>query len=180
MEEEELLAPDLILLLMVAPSRWPQAENRINGITRLEKLLFLIEKEHGEHIGLEEPFQFESYHYGPYSRAVYEAVELLEEANLLEEYRQLTDSNLDRAEELLYSDTATELSYERQFALTSDGETVASYLASIHSQVYERISKLKDQYGGLTLQNLIYHVYTQYPDYTEKSVIRDQVLGTIA
>lgn len=180
MQNEDLLAPDLILLLMAAPSRWPQAENRINGITRLEKLLFLLEEEYGHEFTIDQPFEFVAYHYGPYSRAIYEAVELLEEASLLEEYRHFTDSNLDRAEELLYSDTVTELSYERQFKLTSEGELVAAYLADVHPEVFDRITRLKEQYAGLTLQNLIYHVYTQHPSYTEKSIIRDQVLKSLA
>ena len=179
METEDLFASDLILLLLIAPSKWPQATNQVNGITRLEKLLFLIEEECGDQIAIEEPFEFTAYHYGPYSRAVYEAVELLEEANLLAEHRHFTDSNLDRAEELLYSDTATELSYERRFKLTSEGELVAAYLAEIHPKIYGRITNLKDRYAGLTLQNLIYHVYTQYPSYTEKSLIRDQVFQAI-
>ena len=45
MDTDELIASDLILLLLAAPTRWPQAQNRINGITRLEKLLFLIDQE---------------------------------------------------------------------------------------------------------------------------------------
>ena len=135
MDTEELIAPDLILLLMAAPTRWQEARNRINGITRLEKLLFLIDKE-CTHANIERPFEYIAYHYGPYSKEVYEAVELLEEAGLIEEQRVFTDSDLDRAEELLYSDMTTEISYERQFILTDDGRAVADYL-----QLHTRDSK---------------------------------------
>lgn len=176
MDTEELIAPDLILLLLAAPTRWNRAKYRINGITRLEKLLFLIDKEceHGLSVG--EPFQFVAYHYGPYSRDVYEAVELLEEAKLVEERRFITDSDLDRAEELLFSDMTTELSYERQFFLTDDGKKVAEHLAAAHPQIQKKIEQIKDRYAGLSLQHLIFHVYRQYPDYTKRSVIRDKII----
>ncbi len=176
MDTEELIAPDLILLLLAAPTRWPQAQNRINGITRLEKLLFLIDKECKQVRAIDKPFDFTAYHYGPYSKEVYEAVELLEEARLLSEHRQFTESDLDRAEEVLYSDTATEISYERQFILTDEGKSVASYLAKSHPQFQRQIELLKDQYAGLTLEDLIYRVYHKYPEYTEKSIIRDKVM----
>ena len=173
MDTEELIGPDIILLLLAAPTRWKQAENRINGITRLEKLLFLVDNECKSELNVAEPFSFVAYHYGPYSKDVYEAVELLEEAGLLEEQREFTDSELDRAEELLYSDMTTEISYERQFFLTPDGESVANYLANHHPQLQKKLGCLKDQYAGLTLQNLIFYVYSHYPDYTGRSVIRD-------
>lgn len=175
MDTEDLIAPDLILLLLAAPTRWPQAQNRINGITRLEKLLFLIDKE-CKHANVSEPFKYIAYHYGPYSKEVYEAVELLEEAGLLREHREFTDSDLDRAEELLYSDTTTEISYERQFLLTDDGKAVADYLAKSHLRLQEQIERLKDQYAGRSLQNLIFHVYNAYPDYAMRSIIRDKVM----
>ncbi|MCQ3813017.1 MAG: hypothetical protein KTU85_01155 [Acidimicrobiia bacterium] len=176
MDTEELIGPDLILLLLAAPSRWSKAVDRINGITRLEKLLFLIGKECEHNTAIREPFGFIAYHYGPYSREVYEAVELLEEAELVREDRAFTDSDLDRAEELLYSDMTTEISYERQFLLTEKGKIIAEYLAKSHPLVQEEIKRIKDQYAGLTLQNLIFHVYSQYPDYSEQSIIRNKIM----
>ena len=176
MDTEELIAPDIILLLLTAPTRWSQAQYRINGITRLEKLLFLITKECLHDTAVGEPFEFVAYHYGPYSREVYEAVELLGEAELVREDRAFTDSDLDRAEELLYSDMTTEISYERQFVLTDKGKIVAKHLADLYPQLQKKIERIKDQYAGLTLQNLIFHVYSHYPDYTERSVIRDKIM----
>ncbi|MDE0268959.1 MAG: hypothetical protein OXI96_07990 [Acidimicrobiaceae bacterium] len=178
MDAEKLIGSDLILLLLAAPTRWEHASNRIEGITRLEKFLFLIEQECDYQSHIEERFHFEAYNYGPYSKEVYEAVDILKEAGLIEEFRKLTDSVLDSAEELLYSDTTTEISYERQFSLTENGRTIANYLANQHPKLQKRISNLKDEYGDLTLQDLIFHVYTRYPDYAKNSVIRDKIMGT--
>ena len=176
MENEPLIAPDLVLLLLATSTRWEQATNRINGITRLEKLLFLVDKECNYGDALDKTFDFVPYHYGPYSKEVYEAVELLEEAGLIEEQRNFTDSELDRAEELLYSGMATEISYERQFILTDDGKSIARYLFRNRPQLEAEIRRIKDTYAGLPLQTLIYYVYTKYPDYAVRSVIRDKIV----
>ncbi len=45
MTDYGLIGPDLVLLLLAAPGRGDAATNRVNGITRLEKLLFLADKE---------------------------------------------------------------------------------------------------------------------------------------
>lgn len=177
MDTERLIGSDLILLLLVAPTRHAQAVNRINGITRLEKLLFLIEQECDYESYVDERFNFIAYNYGPYSKEVYEAVDILKQAGLVEEERKITDSVLDNAEELLCSDTTTEISYERQFILTDNGEAVAKYLANHHSKLQKKMSEIKNEYAGLTLQDLIFQVYTQYPDYAEKSHIREKILG---
>ena len=180
METDELIGPDLVLLLLAAPTKWKDARDRINGITRLEKLLFLVEKECLFETAIQESFEFIPYHYGPYSQAIYEAVELLEEAGLVREWRKSTDSDLDTAEELFFSDTTPERAYERQFVLSEDGESVAEYLAQRNPGLIKRLGELKDKYCGLTLHELIFYVYSVYPKSTERSRIRDDVLGKIA
>ena len=112
----------------------------------------------------------------PYSKEVYEAVEILEEAELIREHREFTDSDLDRAEELLYSDMTTEISYERQFVLTANGRAVADYLGKLQPKLQKQIERLKDQYAGRSLRDLISYVYRQYPSSTSRSVIRDSIL----
>ena len=174
MDSEQLVGSDLILLLLAAPTRWEEATNRINGITRLEKLLFIASNE-CDLDNVEDAFEFTPYHYGPYSRAVYEAVEILEEAGLIRESRPFVASGLDRAEEL-FSDMTNEIEFERQFILTPDGEAIANYLAKWHRGVSAQLSEIKDRHAGVALQSLIRYVYTRYPTYAIKSRIRDEIL----
>jgi len=78
----------------------PCAPFRCNGITRLEKLLFLVEKETDLAAEVDETFPFEPYHYGPYSQQVYDAVDMLESLQLLGERRIQAQSGLDLGEEV--------------------------------------------------------------------------------
>ncbi len=41
----ELEVDDVIVLLLGAPSKAPALQNRIEGVTRLEKLIFLLKQE---------------------------------------------------------------------------------------------------------------------------------------
>src|SRR5579862_4067202 len=94
---EPLYGEDLVLLLLGAPTTVASAVGRVNGITRLEKLLFLADREKEAQANVLEPLVFRAYHYGPYSKKVYEAVEILAEAGLLAEERDIDDQTFDDA-----------------------------------------------------------------------------------
>src|SRR5260370_37802062 len=94
-----LFAEDLILLLLHAASSVGESPGELNGVTRLEKLLFLADKEADIGKLVPNPFAFKPYDYGPYSKAIYEAVDLLEEAKLLEEERVIEGTSIDELEE---------------------------------------------------------------------------------
>ena len=65
MAESQLDQTDTILLLLGAETADPHQRFRCDGITRLEKLLFLLEQETAFVKEVAEPFTFEPYHYGP-------------------------------------------------------------------------------------------------------------------
>ena len=170
----DLIASDLILLLLRAAGGMPGTEGEIRGITRLEKLLFLATQEEGIDKVVEDPFEFKPYHYGPYSKEIYEAVELLEELGLLIDDRYLDDDKLDEAEELALA-VADEEGVERRFMLTQDGEKVADLLATRRPEVLDKLSDVKRRYGSLGLRRLIRYVYSKYPQYAEQSIIRESM-----
>lgn len=174
---EPLVGSDLILLLLSAPAKNARALDRIDGITRLEKLLFLAEEESHLSERVQSAFQFRPYDLGPYSKEIYEAVELLEELDLLHEERVYEGSALDEEEEIAAALDKRE-GIERRFYLTDKGKAVAGFLASQHSDVANALSEIKDRYGRMPLRQLIRYVYTRYPRMAEFSKIRDEVLGS--
>lgn len=171
----DLIASDLILLLLRASGSEAGTAGSVHGITRLEKLLFLASQEEGVDDLVEDPFQFKPYHYGPYSKQIYEAVELLEELGLLIDDRYLDDDQLDEAEELAL-DVADEQGVERRFILTESGEKVADLLAAGRPDVFDKLSRVKKTYGSLGLRRLIRYVYSKYPQFAEQSVIRESMI----
>lgn len=178
--ETALDQADLILLLLAAPSGDPAQQSRCNGITRLEKLLFLVGQETEVPAEVSDPFTFEPYHYGPYSRGVYDAVDLLKSLRLIEERRVEVTSGLDLGETfgtLDQADINDVASYvERQILLTQDGQAVARVLSTRFSAKSKlELVDLKGKYGAMPLRQLLRYVYGKYPAFAARSRIRNSL-----
>ncbi|MDE0120295.1 MAG: DUF4065 domain-containing protein [bacterium] len=174
MDTNTLIGPDLVLMLMGAPTKHEQAIHRINGITRLEKLLFLADKEAHVQDNIVDRLSFVAYHYGPYSHAIYKAIELLKEAEFIVEDREIDMASVDDIEEVI-TGVYEEGSIERRFRLTETGLAVAELLGRKFPEVWQGLTAIKERYADLSLQSLIRYVYTAYPTYAEQSRIRDKV-----
>jgi uncharacterized protein len=177
MTEARLDSTDLVLLLLRAPASSAHLQNQVRGITRLEKLLFLLDQEKSIAAVVRDPFKFKAYDYGPYSREVYEAVEVLEAAGLIQEELVFSGRTID-ALELRLSGFDEPEGAERRFVLTEDGVKVADLLAQDAPPILvESLTDVKERYGTLPLRSLIHYVYSNYPAYAERSKIRSEVLG---
>lgn len=174
-DREPLDGPDLVLLLLAAPTQVQAARNRLNGILRLEKLVFLALKEREEVSALFcDSYAYDAYHLGPYSKEVYEAVDVLEEAGLVEEVKEIGSDALDELEEV-ESGAAEQQGIERRFRLTSDGAEVAGLLSRHYPDLVKALSRIKDKYGRMPSRQLLRYVYEKYPSYTGRSRIRDRL-----
>jgi uncharacterized protein YwgA len=161
--------------------------NGINGITRLQKFLFLLENEdYLEKIEGGYKNGFEAYKAGPYSSALYDDLEFLENIGLIEVETSGVATEEEAAdidftfEDLMDSeDIKTPDVYdEKRFKLTKEGlAKVESLLTSKeYSPVVDGIRKIKSKFGNYSLNDLLYYVYTKYPDMTTESEIKDHVL----
>ncbi len=182
-----------LLLLLVGLDSNPSG---LGGITRLQKLLFLLEKE-GDLIPTTGGYDFEPYKAGPYSPKLYDDLEFLENLGLLkaqvtsatseaetEEVDRLSFDHLmgrdaEQSTEGDVDGAATADTYEeRRFHLTDQGrKRIEQLLASDDfALVAKKIRRIKSKYGKYSLKDLLYYVYTRYPAMTTESEIRDAVL----
>lgn len=186
---------DLILLLLGAADK---KAGRLGGITRLQKLIYLLEKEGGlKPDG--EGFEFEPYKAGPYSARLYDDLEFLENLGLLksEVTSVATDSEaaeIEEIDQLEFDDLFEEKrgnengdtngpmpdAYEeRQFELTDDG--LAKFKALRDHEEFQpatdAVRRIKSRFGNYSLDDLLYYVYSKYPDMTTESEIKDRVLA---
>jgi len=170
---------DAIVLILGAPTEALAVTDRIEGITRLEKLLFLLERETPIGELLDETAAFVSHHFGPFSTKVYKDVEVLSAAGLITDSKSVADAPVDTWESTEIIGLEGDDPYAtRDFELTDRGKRYYTALVSELPESAERdLAKFKDRFGALPLNQLIRYVYQKYPDYTDKSKIRDQVLG---
>lgn len=177
---------DLVLLVLGAPTVDPDQEGKCLGITRLEKLTYLLEAESSLWDVAEEPaerFTFEAYHFGPYTRELYDAVDLLVGIGLVHERRRPVAGSLDVVEELenldardagIIGGSDDQRYVERTFELSDKGRYISKVLEQrIGGNAVSEISRIKDQYGSMPLRQLLRNVYEDHPDMTVRSKIKD-------
>ncbi|MCW3047309.1 MAG: hypothetical protein JWO74_1593 [Solirubrobacterales bacterium] len=173
----EIEVDDLVVLLLGAPG--PSGERgRIEGVTRLEKLVFLIEKERRPP-WLTEQADFISHNFGPFSAKIYTAVDTLAAAGLVQDSGSLAESTEDAWEtEHVIGERPSDPYATRNFELTELGRRYYDALMQeLPPTVSTELQEFKARFAGLPLRQLIRYVYERYPDFTDKSIIRDDVLG---
>lgn len=184
----------VLLLLGIQPDG--KIGDGIGGITRVQKLLYLLEREGGL-AETEDGFEFTAYKAGPYSSKLYDDLEFLENLGFLnsEVTAGATDAEAAEVDMLDFDDLMSEKpdvsapqaddgylqedAYEeRKFSITPDGTSRIEKLLSSGelNPVVEGIRTIKRKYGHYSLSDLLYYVYTKYPDMTTESEIKEKVL----
>lgn len=170
---------DAIVLLLGAPGATGRDQGRVEGITRLEKLLFLLERETEAENWLKEDADFSPDNFGPFSAKAYQEIEMLVTAGLVEDSATLSESPEDTWEtEHIIGERTPEPYATRNLALTDKGQRYyRALLSELPSEAESAIAELKRRFGSIPLRRLIRYVYERYPTYTDKSLIRDEILG---
>ena len=172
------LADLILILLHLAEQR--STDGWFHGITRLEKIIFLLIKERSidEWIEMDKP-TFVPYKLGPYSRDVYTSIEFLNSYNLIEDATVMGDSHLDSTEEAMAFEAGSIHYSERKFRLTENGRRAANELRRrSNNHVTESAEEYYTKYSEMQLSLLLRYVYRQYPAYTGESIIKKDILGT--
>lgn len=169
---------DAIVLLLGAPAKSPALAGRVAGITRLEKLVFLLEQETPLGERLTELPDFVPHNFGPFSQKVYQAIETLSAAGLVSDSATVAATEEDSWEsDEIIGDSPGSSYTTRDFELTDRGRRYyAALIAELPPDTERTVAVFKNQFGALPLRQLIRYVYTRYPDLTEKSLIRDEIL----
>jgi uncharacterized protein YwgA len=170
---------DAIVLLLGAPTQ-NRSSGEIRGVTRLEKLVFLLERETSANEWLTEDAEFKAYNYGPFSSKVYQAVDLLSAADLVTDSGQQSADEEDawEKENAIFDRNDLDPYATRDFKLTADGWQYYEALASeIGPEKIKEISDFKSQFANIPLRQLVRYVYERYDEFTSRSVIRDDILG---
>ena len=186
MAEGDIDKTDLLLLLLYAPDHAGKRAGAMYGITRLEKLMFLLEKEGGLS-SFRDEFDFEPYRFGPFSTQVYDTLEALEGWGFLEmRSRSVSDhyaaAEVERLDEELSDEEGDVPSTndrraleerpirEKVITLTARGRLLAGRVAEkVGEEERAAIARIKQKYGRMSLRHLIAYVYETYPKYAVKS-----------
>lgn len=139
----------------------------IHGITKLQKLLFLVEEETEffQECGDDLAFEFDAHKMGPFSEHVYEELRFLQQLNAIE------------TEPMEGKDDDPEALTNKVFTITPKGEKIAAELVNqLNEKHNEELAELVAKYNPMKLTELLRHVYSEYPRYTTESEIKDEIL----
>lgn len=188
MQEVKNRAELLLLLLLSGEvnSKVDQRSTSVEGITRLEKLLFLLKTEQGflREVPDKDDFHFVPFRMGPWSQEVYDEVDFLESLGLIEKKTRGKRSEADLAHDdalfnnlvldkyqktMAISDSEAEV-----FQLTPQGRTKALQIYNrLPTEEKEKLISLKRRFNRMNLRQLLRYVYEKYPAYTTESEIKD-------
>lgn len=132
----------------------------IEGRTRLQKMVFLMQKQLKQRdqlgaVGLE--YNFIPYDYGPFSKELYDDLDAMIEQEFV-----------DDTEEPLRSGKVKYI-----YEIEDDGEELVDSECESREDVDTIIQiarEIKKHYNDMLLSELIEYVYTEYPEYAERSV----------
>lgn len=176
---------DLLLTLLYAPGKRAKEAEPVEGITRLQKLMFLLEKGRGPKQLVDEAkaYGFEPNKMGPYSTRLRNDLEELESAGIVLterlEYWLRDDGDCDSDESPVFDAPTwqTKRVESFRFSLSPDpGCKIGKELwESLGSKDREDLEAFKAFFNSLSLRQLLIFTYDKYPEYTGASTIKKQL-----
>lgn len=173
-----------MVALFYSPGHTDMYFEEIKGITRLEKIVYLLLKEGGFEDKLADSFDYEAYDYGPYSGVVYDLVEALENIGLLTIERKETTDFRENIDEIFleYSEDQNPTLDKHIDIFKMDEEKGKKvWEEGVKNKFTEedirKIREIKERYNGMELNELLKYVYKKYPSSTKKSKILNEILG---
>ncbi|WP_308149414.1 hypothetical protein [Spiroplasma sp. AdecLV25b] len=185
MKQKKLKGADYLLLLLYLDNKKP-----IKSLTRLVKMMFLFNKEvvHNikDNVKLNLLPEFIVYNFGPFSRDVYEQVELFRSLKFIEvasNSRVEEMGAFDNFELAASCDDDKEFEVDPlyimyEYRIAQNGiNYVEQKILPLESNVIDLLTRFKQKITTLTIKQILYYVYNKYPNYINKSLIKDEVLG---
>ena len=174
---------DLLIAMLAVPGSTGEPGEAIRGITRLEKLVFLVLKEGGLESRIDTPFEYKPYDYGPYSTQVLKEIETLTTVNLIEiekvplrSIKEVIDGQAARL------GTGGDREFERVlevYRITQRGLRIWEGVvrSKLSREDIETISRIKREYNSMDLDQLLRTVYEKFPEYTAETTMLREIFG---
>lgn len=194
-ESIKLKKGDILLLLLYVDNY-----STVQGRTRLQKMVFVFEKELLKKYGFDKKleknitsnFEFNAHNYGPFSKKVFELMDFFVNFEMVkasymddteEAFADIGDLDIaieDLSESMIDMEDETVPTGELVYSLTEKGKKYVQekLLNFLTQEQIQALTQLKKSFNGYSLNNILKYVYIKYPDMTNKSLVREKVLGT--
>ncbi|MDD2524326.1 MAG: hypothetical protein PHT81_05730 [Endomicrobiaceae bacterium] len=177
-----------IILKTLSDSNYP-----IIGNTKIQKLVFLVSKESIDAESVASEFNFYAHKYGPFSKVLSDDIDFLVGLGYLysSDTPKSEDITLDNIDDIsaddLLSDESPSDEYDNVNCEEDDTEKGnviykitdkgLNYLKEKNLLTQNTIDGVVKKYAQMSLTDILYYVYNQYPEYTGESEIKERVLN---
>lgn len=162
---------DLMVLLLHSSGR--KGDDAIRGMTRLQKLLFVVEQKLAA-----DNSRFYAYDYGPYSDQVHDTIEALKLAGFLRGAGGVKAELPSFAEMVATAEECSGPRINEEYALSESGHEAAERLrktSRAYDQLFAYIQNVRQEWDTPKLDELVDRVYADWPKYADKSLILNEV-----
>jgi uncharacterized protein YwgA len=178
---------DALLMLLYAPEN-DKDSSPIAGITRLDKLMFILSKTSEFEALFEGDYKFIPYNFGPFATELLDDLEALVEEGIIKRSKSTAthEASETRDAEVVDEETGelpdSEINWDMYsydiYSLSDKGKEIAARIFSSAASVQQkRIVETKGVFNKMPLSSLLRYVYEKFPDYAEESSIKDKVLA---
>jgi len=149
------LSPEVVVFTTLV-KYFEKFKEKIN-ITKIEKLVFEVDKKVMEPILATSLLNFKAYNFGPFTEEIYDILYTFQNFDLVK---------IDRTGDKI------------EITVTEKGLQVFKERVEkeVPKEVMKLIEMIVERYGSLDLDELIRRVYTEYPEFAERSLIKDKYL----
>jgi hypothetical protein len=190
MANTKLNGADYLLLLLYLSNK-----ASVFGAVRLTKMMFLFNKEISVILkskGLESNKlpEFTAYNFGPFSKDVYEQIELFRGLKFIKVINIRANENMAEVDDWEEDSFEYEFIAQKKDFLNEDGKYMKYEIAELGSKFVEQkllpkitieqrkiLEIFKNKINSLSPKQILQYVYTKYPEYAENSLIRKEVSG---
>ena len=176
---------DILLMLLYAPED-DNFSSPIAGITRLDKMMFILSKTNEFTALFEGDYEFIPYNFGPFATELLDDIEALVEEGLVNRKKssEIHDASETRDAEIVDEETGelydSEVNWDMYsydiYSLTTKGEEIAKRIFNAAQLIQQkRIIELKSVFNKMPLTSLLRYVYEKFPTYAERSKIKDEI-----
>ena len=177
-------ALDILLVLLYTEGPNGKLGEPIEGITRLDKIMFLLSETDEFKDIIKNGYIFEADKFGPFAPELFDDIELLKQEGILEvvsERKAKGKAEIADDESMLKTIDEEDIQdtefLVKKYKLTEDGMNVANLIYNeLSEKQKKRLNSIKKSFQNIDLTDLLHYVYTRYPETIEKSKIKEKVL----
>lgn len=177
-------ALDILISLLYAEGVHDNQSEPIEGITRLDKMLFLLSEDDDFKVIIQQGYNFEADNFGPFAAELFDDIEALKHENIIiitssrEPKNRVEVADEEKNIDPMEDDNPSDYDFSvNVYQLTEQGNRVGKLLWEGLTDIQrKKLVNLKKAWQTRPLSDLLHYVYSRYPKTTEKSKIKRQIM----